>query len=113
MEDNVHMSPSSHEEPQRQRRRSRKAMEGDHQHKRKTKMKAPIEYIENMDGLALIDAERTILRHYQYKRVDDISNHIDAAIDQFNIIEETNRYSKWKTYEYRKKVMKLAQKLND
>ena len=54
--------------------------------------KASAEDVEHIDDVALKDAETTILHHYQYNRVDDIASHIDAAIDQLNAIEETNRY---------------------
>ena len=100
-------------ELQHQRRKTKKAIEGDYQRKRKAKWKAPAEDVEHMDDVVLKDAETTILHHYQYNRVDDIASHIDATIDQLNAIEETNRYSKWKMYEYQKKVMKLAHKLNE
>ena len=81
--------------------------------KRKKKGKAPAEDDETIDDITLKEVELTIKRHFHYQRVDDIASHIDAAIDQFSVVENTTRYSKWKTYEYRKKVIKLANKLNE
>ena len=53
------------------------------------------------------------MHHFKYKRVDDIPRHIDSCIDQLNVVESTTRYNKWKTYDFRKKVRKVAKKLND
>ena len=82
--DDIRAPPLEHEEQldaQRGRQRTRKAIEGDFQRKRKAKGKAPTKDVEYMDDVALKDAETTILRHFEYNRVDDIASHIDAAID--------------------------------
>lgn len=98
-------------QPQRQIRRKR--MEREEQQQSKIKGKGLALDDESMDDVAFKDAELTVKRHYNYNRMDDIHSHIDEAINQFNVIEQTTRYNKWKKYEYRKKVIKLASKLNN
>jgi len=83
------------------------------QRKRKKKGKAPAQNDESMDDQTLKEGELTIKHHFNYQKVDNIPSHINSAIDQFNVVEDTSQYNKWKNYEYRKKVIKLANKLNE
>lgn len=96
------------------RRLRRKTNEQDEQKKKKKKKgKAIVEDDDSINDLTLNEAERTILHHFGYKRVDDVHSHIDGICDEFNVIERTGRYSKWKKYEYRRKVIKVATKLKE
>lgn len=46
--------------------------------------------------------------------IDYIPSHTDAAIDQWNVVEQMTSYNMmWKKYEFKKKVIKLANKLNE
>ena len=106
---------STHEEdlePAPLRRSKRKTSEENSKRKKKKKGKAPIEDVESTDDLTLKDAKLTVLQHFEYQRVDDIYSHIDAAIDQLGFVHGTSRFKKWKTYDYKKKVIKVANKIN-